>query len=172
MNDGHVRTGRFVRVVVVIFDFIFFIVLKPSLPHELLKLSVAEHGDLLVSESALDTIAVPAKPIVCEVFNIRAVVESLLRIHEESVGFSVVAKVGELERKKVVLTTVSTYRMVWALEWGYLCDGRYYEWAWLSLHFGRCCSTLLYLARGFLCFTCFLPVSFSSGLPVRHLRSV
>ena len=91
MYDGHVRPGRLVRVVVVLF--IFIVILKTSLPQELLKLSVAEHGDLLVSEGALDTIAVPAEIFVCEVFDIRAVVESLLRMHEEGVGFSVVAKV-------------------------------------------------------------------------------
>jgi len=110
MNNGCVRSGRFVRVIVVTFVFIFILSLKPSLPHELLKLSVAEHGDLLVGEGALDTIAVPAEPIIFNHLDIWTVVESLLRIHKEGVGFSVVAKVGELEGKKIVLTTVSTYR--------------------------------------------------------------
>ena len=172
MNDGHVRTGRFVRVVVVIFDFIFFIVLKPSLPHELLKLSVAEHGDLLVGEGALDTIAIPAEPIICEVFSLRTVIEGLLRVHEEGVGFSVVAKMGELKGEKIVLTTVSTYRMMRALDWDYLCNCWYDERAWLSVHFGRCCGTLLCLACGDLCFRYLLPVSFSGVLSVRHLRPV
>lgn len=116
MDYGHVRPGRLVRIVVVVVFFIFVLGLKSSLPQELLKLSVTEHGDLLVGEGALDTIAVPAEPIVFDHFNIWTIVESLLRIDKEGVGFSVVAKVGELEGKKIVLTTVSTYRMMRALE--------------------------------------------------------
>jgi hypothetical protein len=93
MDHGHVRPGGLVRIVVVVVFFIFVLGLKPSLPQELLKLSVAEHGDLLISEGALGTIAVPAEPIVFNHFDIRKVVESLLRVHEKGVGFSVVAKV-------------------------------------------------------------------------------
>jgi hypothetical protein len=93
MQDGHIRPGRLVRVIVVVVVFIFILGLKPSLSHELLKLSVAEHGDLLVGEGALDTIAVPAKLIISKIFRLRAVIEGVLRIHEEGIGFSVVAKV-------------------------------------------------------------------------------
>ena len=110
MNDGHVRPRRLVRVIVIVF--IVVLSLKPLLPHELLKLSVAEHGDLLVGEGSLDTIAIPAEPIICEVFSLRTVIEGLLRVHEKGVGFSVVAKMGELKGEKIVLTTVSTYRMM------------------------------------------------------------
>jgi hypothetical protein len=92
MHDRHMGLGRLVRIVVVVVIFIFILGLEPLLPHELLKLSVAEHGDLLVSEGALDTIAVPAELIVFELLDIWTVVESLFRIHEEGVGFSVVAK--------------------------------------------------------------------------------
>lgn len=119
MQYGHVRPGRLVNVVVII---IFVLSLKPSLPHKLLQLSVAEHGDLLVGEGALDAVAVPSEPVVPELFTLRAVIEGLLRIHKEGVGFSVVAKVGELEGEKIILTTVSTYRMMRVLEWDYLCD--------------------------------------------------
>jgi hypothetical protein len=93
MNNRHVRPGRLVRVIVVLILFILVLSLKSSLPQELLKFSVAEHGDLLVGEGALDTIAVPAEPIVFDHFNLWTIVESLLRVHEKGVGFSVVAKV-------------------------------------------------------------------------------
>jgi hypothetical protein len=54
---------------------------------------VAEHGDLLISKCTLDTIAVPAELVTSKVFSLRAVIEGLLRVHEEGVRFSVVAKV-------------------------------------------------------------------------------
>jgi len=73
---------------------------------------MAEHCNLLVGESTLGAITVPAEFVVSKILDIRIVIESLLRIHEESVGFSVVAKMGELEGEKIILTTVSTYRMM------------------------------------------------------------
>ena len=93
VDDGHVWPGRLIRVVIVTFVPFVILSLKPSLSHELLKLCVAEHGNLLVGEGALDTITVPAESIICDLFGLRTVVEGLLRIHKEGVGFSVVAKV-------------------------------------------------------------------------------
>ena len=88
-----------------------FIGFKSALPHKLLDLRVAEHLDLFVGESALDTVIVPAETVIVEIRKVRTVVQRFLRVHEEGVGFSVVAEVRELKRKEVILTIVSTYRM-------------------------------------------------------------
>ena len=82
------------------------------LPQKLFQFGMAEHCNLLVGESTLGAITVPAEFVVSTILDIRIVIESLLRIHEESVGFSVVAKMGELEGENIILTTVSTYRMM------------------------------------------------------------
>lgn len=66
-------------------------------PLELLKLGVAKNLNLLICEGTLNAIFVPSQTIITEMFKPWLIFECLLRIHKESVGFSVVAKVGELE---------------------------------------------------------------------------
>lgn len=70
---------------------------------------MAKHLNLLICEGTLDAIFVPPQTIFTELIEAWLIVECLLRIHEERVGFSVVAKVSELEGEKVILTVVSTY---------------------------------------------------------------
>jgi hypothetical protein len=144
-----------VKVVVlvfrIVFFFFFFFSFPPALSQQLLDLRVAEHLNLLVGESALDAVIVPAETVITEILEIRRVFESLFRVHEEGVGFSIITKMGELKGKEIILTMVSTYRMRRGLAWHYLCDGRNSQLAWLRLHRGLLCSSLLCFACGCLC---------------------
>jgi hypothetical protein len=141
-----------VKVIVLVFrDLFFFFSFPPALSQQLLDLRVAEHLNLLVAKSAFDAVIVPAETVITEILEMRTVVECLLGVHEEGVGFSIITKVSELKGKEVVLTMVSTYRMRRELAWRYLCDGRDSQLAWLRLHRGLLCSSLLCFARGGLC---------------------
>ena len=72
---------------------------------------MAKHLNLLIGESALDAVLVPAETVITKILQVRAIIERLLWGHEEGVGFSVIAKVSKLKGEKIVLTTVSTYRV-------------------------------------------------------------
>lgn len=79
---------------------------------------MAKHLDLLVCESTFDAIIVPAETIVvvCTMLELWAVIERLLRVHEERVGLSFIPKVRDLEREQIILTVKSVLTLYFVSE--------------------------------------------------------